>query len=77
MMKDFKDIGDDQIRVIGKESMGRKRKHRVGVVVIAALLVVVAGMMLSCIFSCETAGGGFCSSRSRGRKWSDEKFSAP
>ena len=46
MMKDFKDIGDDQIRVIGKESMGRKRKHRVGVVVIAALLVVVAGILV-------------------------------
>lgn len=46
MMKDFKDIGDDQIRVIGKESMGRKRKHCVGVVVIAALLVVVAGMLV-------------------------------
>ena len=46
MMKDFKDIGDDQIRVIGKESMGRKRKHCVGVVVIAALLVVVAGILV-------------------------------
>lgn len=56
MKKDCRDISDDQIRIIGKDSVERRNTRRLLLLAIVVLMVVVASSVVW-YKSCFTAGG--------------------